>query len=138
MTKTYVTYDQNDLRSFDLAKLAALFNGRANAVMRTQNVYRNSMGDLFEILVNLDKKTIKAYALGGTLIVDWSTESPVNVLIDTLEQYARSWSLGWVRCSDCGKTMRRFSDDIAGRYMAGVYCVDDWPKYEAMKSREVD
>jgi hypothetical protein len=138
MTKTYVTYDQSDLRSYDLAKLAALFNGRANGVRREQAMYRSAYGELFEVLVNLPKKTIKAYSLTGVIVGEWMVvDDNVEVVIGCIEFYARLWTDGGVRCSDCGTTMLRFSA-VAGRYMSGVYCKTCWPKYEAMKTREVD
>jgi hypothetical protein len=124
----------------NLDQLAALFNGRANAVRREQAMYRNVYGDIFELYVNLDKQTIKAYALGGTIV--GFLEYPdgidgVDVPYD-IELTTRNWTRGYVPCSDCGVLLTRFSDDIAGRYMSGVYCKTCWPRYEAMKTREVD
>jgi hypothetical protein len=84
---------------------------------------------------------VYVYAIGGGALVgtvDYDDAPNVEHLAYDIELATRNWSRGYVPCSECGVLLTRFSDDIAGRYMSGVYCKTCWPRYEAMKTREVD
>jgi hypothetical protein len=134
--KTFATYDRSDLRTMTVDELASLFNGRRGD---GQALFRNSYGGLVELHVDLSKHRFKAYSVeGGVFLGEIDDFVSVVVLLDWLEHVARSWTVGVVSCADCGGGLRRFSEDIAGRYMAGTYCANCWKSFSHLKESEVD
>ena len=72
--------------------------------------------------------------MSKTFVVGMLEPIPADVR-KAMSKAAKEYTKGIVYCSGCGKEIQK--KDIAGRYLAGVYCADCWEQtYKAIEAKE--
>lgn len=117
------TYDRFELLSMSLEHVATVLNFRNN-VTDEKAMYRSAFGELFEVHV-FSGGGANLWSPTGTSLGQQQCTSSAD-LVGWLEERTGAWLRGFVHCSDCDSPMRRFSEDTAGLYFAGVYCSKCW------------
>jgi len=124
--KRLTVYEQRDLAAMNsLNRVTAALNHR-NHVTGDKALYANVYGEFFEVLVEASMLYVW---YGPVSILSKNIDGlEVDEILRIIEDRTREWSTGIVHCSDekCDVPMRRFSDDIGGRYFAGAYCKACW------------
>lgn len=68
---------------------------------------------------------------------NYKSETPSDDFIKWIEDVTKDYCEGIIRCSDCGKRIKLKSNEIGGRYFAGIYCKECWEDtWSAIEARE--
>lgn len=141
MIRHYTVYDRQSLQSMRLDQIAAALNHR-NITTGRGAYYRNTYGELFAVIIHVRRfdAVVSVWDITESTSLaqrNFSGEPSVIEVLDFIDERTNAWSNGFVYCAADDVKMRRFSDEIGGRYFAGVYSKAAWEReWKARAAKE--